>query len=99
MPNQLIGLKEAFQKGADRIIIEKRHDGTWMVISSDQRNVMYNMILVGFTNSSLFIEIFDFCKTNRVSIFINQGFASPSGLMLGLPGAGKGFHEKTPYNE
>ena len=94
MPNQLIELERAIHNGADRIIIEKRHDGNWMVISSDQRNVMYNMILVGFTNSSLFIEIFDFCKTNRVPIFINQGFASPSGLMLGLPGLGKGFHEK-----
>lgn len=94
MPNQLIELERAIHNGADRIIIEKRHDGNWMVISSDQRNVMYNMILVGFTNSSLFIEIFDFCKTNRVPIFINQGFASPSGLMLGRPGSGKGFHEK-----
>lgn len=90
--HELQKLATAIQDGADRILIEKRSDGKWMVVASNQNNSMYHMILVGSENCTLFMEIFDFCKDNSLQIHVNQGHISPSGLMLGLHGEGKGFN-------
>ena len=47
-------LAAAIQDGADRILIEKRCDGKWMVVASDQHNNFYNSLFVGVENCTLF---------------------------------------------